>query len=116
MSVYKEGYHAIQLIESQSKQIFSDSCDFGAPTRRGDLIWNVAKQLVDQYGVKETRQENHYETGRSVDQRVELMDEWAVSDERKTEQEAIDLFIVSFVSCSTGRCRGYEGYVVINKI
>ena len=34
MSVYKEGYKAIEMIERSSKQIYSDACDFGAPTKK----------------------------------------------------------------------------------
>jgi hypothetical protein len=116
MAVYREGYIALELIQNNSFQIFPDACDFGAPTRKGDSIWNAAKQLVDWYGEEGTRTENRYSTGRSVEAHVELMDEWAVSDGRKSEREATDRFIVSFVSCQEGRCKGKDGYIYIAKI
>lgn len=47
MAIYREGYHAIELIEENSVQIFPDACDFGAPVRKGDEIWNRSKQLID---------------------------------------------------------------------
>jgi hypothetical protein len=116
MSVYREGYHAAQLIKDKSVQIFNDACDFGAPTKKGDAIWNAAKQLIEWYGVENSRREDRYSTGRSVTAKVELMDEWAVSDERKTETEAIDRFVVSFTSCDKGRCKGFDGYINIEKL
>ena len=76
MSVYKEGYHAIQLIQSQSKQIYPDACDHGAPTREGDSLWAWVKQLIDWYGVKGTRQQTNYSTGKMVSHIIILKDEW----------------------------------------
>jgi len=116
MAVYREGYHAAKLIEDRSVQIFQDAADYGAPTTKGDDIWNAAKQLCDWYGVPNTRQEHRYSTGISVEQQVQLMDEWAVSDGRKSEQQATDLFKVYFTSCNEGRCKGKQGFVSIEKI
>lgn len=116
MAVYREGYHAIELIQNNSFQIFPDACDFGVPVKKGDEIWNWSKQLIEQYGVEGTRKENRYGTGYSVEAQVELMDEWAVSDRRKTEKQATDRFIVQFVSCSEGRCKGSIGYITAVKI
>lgn len=45
MAVYREGYKAIEMIEKSSKRIYNDACDYGAPTKSGDVIWNYAKQL-----------------------------------------------------------------------
>lgn len=113
MSVYKEGYHAVELITKRSKQIFSDAADHGAPTKKGDEIWNAAKQLVDWYGVKGTRKEHKYASGQTVAHQVTLMDEWAVSDGRKTEAQATDLYVVTFTSCTSGACKGYDGFVMV---
>ena len=49
MSVYKEGFMCLQTIESASKRIYPDACDFGALTNKGDKIWNAALQLVEMY-------------------------------------------------------------------
>lgn len=116
MSVYKEGYHAIHLIESDSTRIFEDACDYGAPCRKGDSIWNATKQLVEWYGNKETKKVNIYSTGKSTECVVTLMDEWSVSDERKTVKEATENYLVSFTTCNTGNCRGLDGFVSVTKI
>jgi len=116
MAIYREGYHAVDKIIKNSKNIFSDACDNGAPTRKGDEIWNLAKQLVEWYGDKESRKESRYSTGSSVTNVITLIDEWAVSDERKTLKQATEKFIVSYVTCKTGACRGYHGYISIEKI
>jgi len=116
MSVYKEGFYAINEIKKSQIQIFNDSCDFGVPVRKGDRIWNLAKQLSDCYGDKNTRKANSYSTGKSVDITVTVIDEWAVSDEIKTLKQATEKWHLSFVTCNTGKCKGYFGYVSINKI
>lgn len=116
MAVYREGFKAIELIENRSTQIFNDACDFGAPTKQGDDVWNAAKQLCDWYGEKETREENRYSTGRSVSQKVTLIDEWAVSDERKTIDQATEVYLVNFVSCDKGKCKGKTGYIYVQRV
>lgn len=116
MSVYKEGYSAVELISNNSKRIFDDACDWGAPTRKGDKIWNAANQLCKDYGVKGSRVVNRYLSGRSVKQQVVLIDEWSVSDERKTIKQATEKYEVTFVSCTKGACKGYDGYIVIVKL
>lgn len=115
MSVYREGYKAIEEIKKRSVQIYSDACDYGAPTKNGDSIWNYAKQLVEWYGIKGTRKENRYQTGASVENEVKLIDEWAVSDERKTIEQATDIYVVHFVTCSDGQCKGKDGYIYISR-
>ena len=42
-------------------------------------------------------------------QKVKLMDEGAMSG-------AFEIFEVSFVSCSEGACKGYDGYITIVKL
>lgn len=116
MSVYKEGYYIIGEIQKKSLQIYSDACDYGAPVKQGDPLWNLMKQLTEWYGVKGSRQESRYKTGRSVQQKIELMDEWAVSDGYKSEKEATEIYRLSFVSCTEGKCKGFDGYLSIEKI
>ncbi len=108
MSVYKEGYYAVKEIQKNSKSIYPDACDFGAPVRKGDVIWNWAKQLVDWYGVEDTRDENRYSTGRSVSNKVCLI------DEQGTKQE--EYFHICFVGCTDGDCKGYDGYIWVVKL
>lgn len=116
MAVFREGYQIIEQIADSSVRIFDDACDFGAPIKPGDPLWVMLKQLIEWYGVEGTRIENRWSTGRSVEAEIELMDEWAVSDGRKTESEATDRFHIMFVSCNEGKCKGKEGYVTAVKI
>jgi hypothetical protein len=79
MSVYKEGYEIINTIMRNSKQIYSDACDLGRiPTRKGDKMWVMVKQLIEMYGVDGTRYSVKYATGTTVIHDIELTDEWAV--------------------------------------
>ena len=118
MAIYREGFKAIEAIEKSSKRIYDDAADYGALTNKGDEIWNTAKQLVDWYKVEGKREENRYSTGRSCSAIVELIDEWAVSDERKTIKEATERYEACFVGVeggiktSEGR---YDGYIYVNK-
>lgn len=114
MAVYREGYNIAELITKASVRIFNDAADYGAPVKKGDKLWNAAKQLADWYGEGETVV-NRYSTGRSADKKIILIDEWAVSDERKTLKEATEVYTLSFVSCTTGRCKGYDGYITLYK-
>ena len=112
MAIYREGFSAIKDIEDNSVRIYDDACDFGAPCKKGDKIWNAAKQLVDWYGTPDSRIVNGYD----VAQTVEIMDEWAVSDRRKTEEEATEYYRVSYHKANTGACRGYDGFISVEKI
>ena len=76
MSVYKEGYHAVQLIQQHSRRIYPDAADFGAPTKQGDDLWMWVKQAIDWYGVKGSRQQTDYSTGTTVSHNIKLIDEW----------------------------------------
>lgn len=116
MAVYREGYHAVEQIQKTSVSIFDDACDYGAPCRKDDAIWNYTKQLFDWYKVNNTRNESRYISGASVETVVELMDEWAVSDGRKTQKQATERYRVTFVTCTTGKCKGYSGYVTVEKL
>jgi hypothetical protein len=116
MAVYREGFIALEKIQKSSVRIFNDACDWGSPVNKGDSIWNYAKQLAEWYGDKETRKVNRYSTGTSVDIEVTLIDEWSVSDERKTIKEATEKYLLSFVTCNKGQCHGKQGYITINKI
>lgn len=110
MSVYKEGYYALSKIEKFTKRIHSDGCDYGAPVKKGDPLWNLVKQLVDWYRVKEksTRHIDEYVLGgTTVSEEVELMIE---GDYR---QGTIERFRVTYVTFQT---RDMDGYVYVDKI
>lgn len=117
MAVYREGYKALELIQKRSKQIYDDACDFGALTRKGDELWNAAKQLIDWYGDKNRKQED-YSTGATITCDFTLIDEWAVSDERKTEEEATEKYRLTYVHCKNGiktKEGKYDGYFYIER-
>ena len=106
MSVYREGFHAIELIQDKSKRIYPDAADFGAPTKKGDEIWNWTKQLIEWYGKKETRKVIKYLTGTTVSCIVSLIDEWVTKKEFKYE--------VTFVSIHKNK--DMDGYIYVEKI
>lgn len=112
MAVYREGYYAIKEIQKASKQIYPDACDYGVLVKKGDSIWNLAKQLGDWYGDKNTRVVNKYSTGTSSDITVTLIDEWAVSDEVKTISQATENYHLSYVTCND---KGYDGIISVTK-
>ena len=116
MAVYREGYHALNEIQSQEIQIYNDACDFGVPVRKGDSNWNLSKMLFTMYGDRETRQQHNYSTGKNVYSFITLIDEWAVSDERKTLKEATETYSMCYTTCNTGKCKGYDGYISIHKV
>jgi hypothetical protein len=93
MAVYREGYHIIEALLKQHKQVWQDSADYGILIKHSDKNWNMVKQLVDTYGIKGSRV-HHGERG--VSQKVKLIDEWAVSDARKTLKEATEVFQIDY--------------------
>lgn len=106
MSVYKEGYYAIKLIEQNSKRIYPDACDFGAPIKVGDEIWNWAKQLCSWYGVEGTKKVDAYSTGTTVTQTVELGTE--------TRPFKVTRYSVTYVT--TRGDKNQDGYIYITKL
>ncbi len=115
MSVYKEGYHFLKEIKNNLTRIYDDAADMGVPVKKGDRFWNMAKQMADWYGVKETRKELLFEgiVDHSVSINVELMDEWAVSDGDKTAKEATETYVLEYFKCNRGQCKGFDGYIYI---
>lgn len=117
MSVYKEGFHALNMIQTNSKRIYPDAADFGALVQKEDKLWKTAKQLIDEYAEKGTRKEERYATGCTVEAIVKLVDEGAVSDERKTVSEATERYRVVFVGVQGRKIQSkYDGYIYAEKI
>lgn len=118
MAVYREGYSIISQIQSSSKQIWNDSCDYGVLVKKNDPMFNLTKQLVDWYQVENSRKQDDYSTGVSVNVLIELMDEWAYSDGRKTEEESIDMFSLTYHTISDKKLNreGYIGYIYVEQI
>lgn len=118
MAVYREGYSIVEKIQRAPKQIWGDSADYGVLVKKGDENFNAMKQFVEWYGVEGTRVQSNYSTGTSVAQHVQLMDEWAVSDQRKTVAEATDMYNAEYVTISDPKLlkQGYIGIVSINEL
>lgn len=119
-AVYREGYMCLDIIQKNSVQIYNDAADFGALFNRGDKIFNAAKQLIEWYQKEGTEIKRHkYETGEDAEAIVQLIDEWAVSDERKTMAEATETYRVHCVTSKNGikyQGKTYIGYVYVEKI
>jgi len=108
MSVYKEGYHYVSIIEEKSVRVYNDACDWGAFTKKDDKIWNVTQQLVKMYGIKETRHETKLKTGSIVlEIDVELVDEWNTGE--------VEMFHVTFVKPKK-KFVHFDGFVTVDKI
>lgn len=105
MSVYKEGYYIIQQIKENSTQIYTDACDYGAPVTKGDSMWNMMRQLVDDYGLPETRWVSG--NGKTVSIHIKLLDEWADGGE--------EIWLLEYTTINNKCCK-YDGYVDVNLI
>ena len=122
MSVYREGYHILKQIQiNQAQQVFNDAADAGAPVQKGDALWNGIKQLKEWYGVTLSEKQP---TNDSKCFEFQLMDEWAVSDKRKTEQEALEQYRLTYTKLESYQKKPYlnpafkgkHGFVYVEKI
>lgn len=121
MAVYREAYSALDLIESRAQQVFKDAADYGAPVRKGDDLWNAIKQLHDWYRDKSSTTQKDKQRGHF---HIEIMDEWAFSDGRKTEEEATEVYRISYHKLNRFAkhpelCfpfKGAHGFVSVEKI
>jgi len=98
MAVYREGYKMVEELMNSQRQIWNDAPPHGIIVSKGDKNWNLASNLVAMYGIPESRKVTKFLTGETVTSKVKLVDEWAVSDERKSYKLATDIFLVSFTS------------------
>lgn len=118
MAVYREGYMILEQYEKQKVQIWNDACDEGVLINKGDKNYGAMMQLIEWYGDKVTRKV--LGTGNQVQIEITLMDEWAVSDERKTIKEATEVYTVLYYQLRKGDLgsliqKGYEGFYSITK-
>jgi hypothetical protein len=121
MAVYREGYKTVEKIQKESKQVFNDACDLGAPVQKNSELWNDIKQLFDWYGDKATKIK---ETTTTFSFGFILMDEWAVSDERKTVKQATENYKLTYTILKAYKSKPYlnpefknvHGFVTIDKL
>lgn len=112
MSVYKEGYYALNQLQNNQRQIWPDACDFGTPVEKKSNLWNLAKQLVDWYGIYK---EQISKTETVVI--VSLMDEWKASDDESPNRHLKDYneyYKITYISCKINKV--FDGFFTVDKI
>ena len=118
MAVYREGYHLIEQIQKNNKQVFNDA---GMPVAKGDKTWTLLGYVAKAYGIPGSRRQ----PGTSIlSITIELMDEWTVSDGRKTKGEAIDRFRITYYSLKRWKNKPYlnpefkdaDGFISFSKL
>ncbi len=107
MSVYKEAIYGLNHIQTNSKQVFPDAADYGAPCKKGDDTWNWAKQLVDWYAVKGSRKVETYSTGTTVSAIIEYMP----NEHNSPRYEKVR---ITYVTCRKNKTM--DGYIYLEKI
>ena len=120
MAVYREGYDLVKTIGANTKRVFNDAFDEGAPVTKDDELWKLTKYAIRAYGIPESRSED--ECGIYIT--IELMDEWAFSDGRKSEEEAIEQFRIFYCPIKRWKgepylnqaFRGANGYLSVTRI
>jgi hypothetical protein len=95
MAVYREGFSIVEKLIALQGPVYQDGADYGVTANPDSPIFKAVKQLVDWYGVKGSRIDHGNFCGISHD--VELVDEWAVSDNRKTMKEATQVYRVTWL-------------------
>lgn len=105
MSVFKEGYHAVKMIQDQSLYIYHDAADYGALTTKGDNLWTWVKQAIEWYGVKGSRRQTTYSTGVTVSHDIKLMREYGNGGD--------DHFRITY---TTTNLKPYDGYFQVEKV
>lgn len=118
MAVYKEGFDAIRNYNSAKQQIWNDACDEGVLVHTGNLFFKYMKTIVEMYGDESTR----IATKNNVQVDITLIDEWAVSDERKSLKDATEKYTIHYHKFSDKEKnspsmirKSYDGFFNIEK-
>lgn len=104
MAVFREAFNAMELIQKNSSQVFSDAADYGAPYVKGDKIWDACQQLAS-YHDPGTEKSEKWKGGKTLE--IIVIDEWAVSDGRKTVEQATFTVVMSVNSLKQFRNKPY---------
>jgi hypothetical protein len=96
MAVYREGFHIVNKLIALQGPVYKEGADYGIIANPTSPIFKDVKQLVEWYGIKGSRIDHGNFCGISHD--VELVNEWAVSDQRMTLQEATSTFRVTWLA------------------
>jgi hypothetical protein len=113
MSVYKEGWNAVQTIGGRSARVYPDACDYGALFRQGDDTWVQAKTAAHFYGIKETRKVETYLTGKTATIEFELMDEFGRTPAKVTR---FRMEVVRPEKPIKVRAGQFDGYIYIEEL
>ena len=122
MAVYREGYTLIEDIEKSTYKLFYDAADVGAKVKKDDVLWKALEYAIRGYVIDGSRKERKYSQMMSVSIDILLVDEWAVSDERKTLAEATDRFTITYNTFSPGMKNslivneGHDGFLTVKKL
>ena len=103
MAVYREGYKFVEMIEKKTSRVFNDAFDIGAPVIKGDPIWKMLQYVVKMYGIEESRAQD--ECGVYIN--IKLVDEWAVSDGRKTMEQATEKYEIRYMPLKKWKNKPY---------
>ena len=107
MAVYREGFSILSELTRNPGSMAKENV-YVYWVKRGDKTWNKISQLVKSYGLDETRKVYYVKhQGKAVECIISLVDEWAVSDERKTLKEATTYHKVTYF---TRKFNSYTGY------
>lgn len=130
MAIYREGYKFVEDILRNERRIFVDACDMGVGVKKGDPLWNSMKYVVRAYANEwhgesdEPTKNPVIRTKDSCSTTFTLMDEWAVSDGRKTAEQATEKFRVTYQSFKPWRAKPYlypdfadmDGFISLEKL
>ena len=126
MAVYREGYSILEDIKKNSERVYNDAADVGAPVKKGEQMWSNISMLREMYGPKDEFPEDKLEErkdefGGYFD--IMLMDEWAFSDGRKTEEEATEVYRIHYMKITNPRhpslnpdFKGVDGFAYVEQI
>jgi hypothetical protein len=117
MSVYKEGFMYIQMLQAEEAKYGGG----GIPTKKGDNVWNAVKGLIHFYsGEDEGREIQVTDRKTMVKKCITLIDEWAVSDERKTVKQATEVYEIGYYTGPDIKeapiYKGYDGLFTVTRI
>jgi hypothetical protein len=113
MSVYKEGWHAVQTIGGNQTRIWPDAADYGVPFKKGDRFWIAAKTAAHFYGDEATRKVKTYLTGKTASIELELMDEFGQTPAKTTKFRLTVVLTENGIKTRQGK---FDGYMEIEEL
>lgn len=111
MAVYREAYHVIEAIETQSTRIYPDAADYGALVKKGDQLWKDVQMIMDWHGNKETRESYPIVYGWVLSQNIEVIEEWQTGNE-----EHYKITYHHFTKGLVSHGGNFDGFIEIEKV